>query len=797
MKYTSLPFMIAAPAGYLILCALASACLSYPLHFILPQSLDYQALVFKTAEILMIAGLYPLGRWLGMGSGDLGLAVTKPQFLRQCFKGLGYGALMLGLHVTLLWLLDVRKLDPDKLYIGTILSLSIKGVLIGFLVAFIEEPVFRGFLLGAFIPKTGRTNAVLISAAYFAGLHFLNTELRPEFSEVRWDTSFLMIADAFHQLAQLSIDSFLALFTAGIFLACVRLLTPHSNLGLSIGIHAGWVFIIKTSSPILGQYDFYSHWILLIGFFNGIIGYLSVAWTVPLILYLAFKIYQSDQKLRLADSSYLEVAKFVVLAFTLIQFAFAGQTELIPEEAYYWTYSQHPALSYFDHPPMVAWVVWLGTALFGDNEIGVRAFALLAWPVSAWLLFQTGKLWFGVESAVRAVFLFCLTPIFVAVGFIVTPDAPLLFFWLLTLYAISQVMHTGQSRYWLLAGLGLGCAMLSKYTAVTLAGSLFLFLILSTQYRYWLLRIEPWLALVLGFLVFSPVIIWNAQHQWASFLFQSSRGMAVGHNPVTEASQFWFYQLMAVTPILFVFYAYILVPVFKRGWIQREDRWNFTASFALPLFTIFFIASFKNKGHINWTAPAYLSWLLAAAAFYPEIKSRLLNYRPQLLRWLIGFSAAISVAGISFGHLNLAWGIPKSLAFSNAGAWYWLALNIGKARDELSVETGKPAFIIGTDKLNISAPTGFYLHDTENTLNDYALGFPGIGYRYWVDLKKFEGRPAIVVIPKLNEFPLDLLKAFFTQVGEPVSLTVNGKGNQTRTVHVVKCYGYNPHLELR
>jgi dolichol-phosphate mannosyltransferase len=479
-----------------------------------------------------------------------------------------------------------------------------------------------------------------------------------------------------------------------------------------------------------------------------------------------------------------------VLFLTIINLLLAPQTELIPEEAYYWTYSQHPALSYFDHPPMVAWIIWLGTAVFGNTELGVRIVAIALWPVSAWLLFLTGRLWFGREAAERAVLLFCLTPIYVAFGFIVTPDAPLIFFWLLTLYATSKALQSGQGAFWLLAGLGLGCAMLSKYTAVMLAGSLFIFLVSSAHYRYWLRRIEPWLALLLGIAVFSPVLVWNSQHQWASFIFQTTRTVVVEHSALTEAGTFWLYQLLALTPFLFALYAYALVPAAKRAWIYREDRWNFAMSFALPLFIIFVLASFKNKGHVNWTAPVYLSWSLAAAVIFTEIRIVWQRQRAGLWRLLIGASVALSVTGISIAHASLAWGFP--FAFSNAGAWRSLAREAGNARAELARSTGKPVFIIGGDKLNSAAEVGFYLHDTVDVVNDYALGGSGIGYRYWVDLKQFEGRPAIVVLPKIKKNTVQQLKSRFAQVDEPMLVQVDGNGKKRRIAYLVRCQGYIP-----
>jgi len=483
------------------------------------------------------------------------------------------------------------------------------------------------------------------------------------------------------------------------------------------------------------------------------------------------------------------IAGGAVLALTVIRLVLVGQTELIPEEAYYWTYAQHPALGYFDHPPMVAWAIALGTALFGDTEWGVRFAAIvLLWPGSAGLVFLTARLWFGLQAASVAVLLFCLSPIFVGIGLIVTPDAPLVFFWALTLYAISKALHTGQGGFWGLAGLAFGCALLSKYTAVMLAASLFLFLCLSSRHRHWLLRVEPWLALVLGGVVFSPVIVWNAQHQWASFLFQSTRTAVEQREPLREAGTFWVYQFAALTPPLLAFYAYTLAPAIRRGWIQREDRWNFALSFALPLFAVFVLASFKNKGHVNWTAPAYLSWSFAAAAIFLELRGAWRERRAALYRLAIWAVVVVCVGFNALQYSALAWGVPRYFALSNAGGWRGLAEAVGQARDDLARRSGQQPFIVGADKLNTAAEIGFYAPEPGDLVNDYALGSHGLAYRYWIDLQKFKGRPAVVVFQqdKLGPYALTLLRANFARVDEPVLLSADAG----RPAYVVNCYGY-------
>jgi len=267
----------------------------------------------------------------------------------------------------------------------------------------------------------------------------------------------------------------------------------------------------------------------------------------------------------------------MVTGMTLLRFLLCGVMELIPEEAYYWTYSKHPALGYFDHPPMIAWTVAIGTTLFGDSALGVRFMTFVLWIASAGLLFLIGRMWFTRRVALMAVLLFTILPIYVGAGLIVTPDGPLLFFWLATLYLISKALHSGRGGYWLLAGVTFGGAMLSKYYAVLIAPSLLWFLLLSPKHRHWLRRPEPWLALPIALAVFSPVIIWNAQHEWASFLFQSTRTAGQQSKALRDVLLFWLVQLAVLTPLLFALLAAAAVRGIRRGWLEHDDRWNFVA----------------------------------------------------------------------------------------------------------------------------------------------------------------------------------------------------------------------------
>lgn len=481
----------------------------------------------------------------------------------------------------------------------------------------------------------------------------------------------------------------------------------------------------------------------------------------------------------------------MVTVLTLLRLWLCGIIELLPEETYYWTYSKHPALGYFDHPPMVAWVISLGTTLFGDTALGVRFATIVLWLVTAWLLFLTGRMWFGRRVALLAVLLFTLLPIYVGTGLIVTPDGSVLFFWLATLYLISKALHTGRAGYWLVAGVAFGGALLSKYYTLLLAPSLLWFLLLSPNHRHWLRRPQPWLALPIALAVFSPVIIWNAQHEWASFLFQSTRTTGTPKNTLRDVSLFWLVQIAVLTPLLFALFAGAAARGIRRGWWRHDDRWNFVASFSLPLFLLFAAASFKTQVHVNWTAPAFLSLTLGGAAIALNGFDSAEPGRAKRWRVSAWVAVAICAVAIVFGHTSLAWGFPKWFAYTRAGGWRAVAREVDAARSRLRSETNQEPFVLGMEKYNIAAEVGFYLHAPDDCVNMYAIGAQGLGYRYWTDLRKFEGRPAVAVLPKASEDLMKQLRLHFERVEELRHVQVPMYAELNRNVYLVTCLGYH------
>lgn len=485
----------------------------------------------------------------------------------------------------------------------------------------------------------------------------------------------------------------------------------------------------------------------------------------------------------------------IVLVVTLTRIYWAQHAELVPDEAYYWLYSKHPALSYYDHPPMVGRVIAFGTRIFGDTELGVRAGSLLLGLVCCPLLYLVGRLWFGAAAGLGAVLLFAVLPVYMGTGSLASTDEPLLFFWLVTLYAVSKALLEKQTSarrstmFWLLGGVSFGLALLTKYPAALLAPSLFLFLLLSPTHRSWLRRPQPWLAAAIALLVFSPVLVWNAQHDWVSFSFQSTRAGGPSSLSLQYVPGFWTKHLLLLTPLIFAWYVVAVARGIRRGWFRGEDNWNFAVSFCLPLFTVFALASFGTRAHNNWTAPAFLSLTPAAVAAFQEMVARSDAKRRAWWRRAAGLATFLAFAGIPVTISATLWGVPKKLAYRHGG-WREMARHVEATARALQERTGQRPFVLGGDTYKIAAELDFYTRQPEDHVSAFALGMDGRGFRYWTKLEDFQGRPAVVVTLADDPEIEAALPRHFDQVGETVPVEIVTPTGRRRMMYLTECLGY-------
>jgi 4-amino-4-deoxy-L-arabinose transferase-like glycosyltransferase len=247
----------------------------------------------------------------------------------------------------------------------------------------------------------------------------------------------------------------------------------------------------------------------------------------------------------------LWLAIALVAVLTAMRAIYAGVIELRTDEAYYWTWSKESVLSFLDHPPMIAWFIRFGTAIFGDSNFGVRFAGLVAMLVTQLLLADIVR---RVTHDIRAVLLAVLmSEAAIYTGLLmakVAPDVALIPFAVAMVWALVRLVESDDARWWLAAGAFGGLAALSKFTAVMLVPAVLAFMLIPDWRRRWLRSPYPWAAGAIAVALFSPVLIWNAEHDWVSFRFQSVRAVATHELSLRTVGDFVGLQFFLVGPIL-------------------------------------------------------------------------------------------------------------------------------------------------------------------------------------------------------------------------------------------------------
>jgi 4-amino-4-deoxy-L-arabinose transferase-like glycosyltransferase len=328
-----------------------------------------------------------------------------------------------------------------------------------------------------------------------------------------------------------------------------------------------------------------------------------------------------------------------------VRLAAAGLVHPFEDEAYYRLWSLHPQAGYFDHPPMIAWWIWLGTHIVGDNALGIRLLPVLASAVTSFLVFDMARLAGASErTAVRAGVWYNAVWLVGVGSALAVPDAPAGLFWQTALWCVLRSLQSPRAgRWWLAAGAAAGLATLSKYSALFLAPGILALLILSPRGRAQLKTPWPWLAIVVAALVFGVNVVWNAEHHWVSFVKQFGR-VAPAHFSPAFLAEFLAGQFLALNPLIVTFAVWGLVSRTRaRG---AGDAWGLLAVSA-PFLIYLLIHSLHDRVQAHWPSPLYPALAICAAMAAEQIKPG------SWLRWLrtatpfLGF--AVTAAALIYG----------------------------------------------------------------------------------------------------------------------------------------------------
>lgn len=351
------------------------------------------------------------------------------------------------------------------------------------------------------------------------------------------------------------------------------------------------------------------------------------------------------------------IAALFVLFFRIIA---SFSTNLGVDEAYYFSYLQFPQISFYDHPPMVAIMLWITTLneLF-SSEFFMRLGPLLIGTLNLFLTFKIGSEIQNKRTGLLAAAL-ASASLYNSIigGLFVLPDTPLSLFWLLALWSAIRFIKHGLSKQLFLFGLFSGLALVSKYHGLFLWMGMGLY-ILAHQ-RNELQKPRLYLALALTFAIFSPVIIWNALNNWESFLFQGSRALSFQFKPLTLTAEL-FGQFAYNNPISVVVLVLIFIPFFKNYRTQSTQIQSILLWFSMPLILLVVFLSLFNRTQPHWTGPAYYGLILVAATLLDQMPQLQLN------KFIKGINAAnwLLVATLLVGIVHSNVGLLPSLPPKN------------------------------------------------------------------------------------------------------------------------------------
>jgi Dolichyl-phosphate-mannose-protein mannosyltransferase len=340
---------------------------------------------------------------------------------------------------------------------------------------------------------------------------------------------------------------------------------------------------------------------------------------------------------RISNQPALLVFGIIVVgtAARLITAAAVGSTY---DEAYYVAAARHFSLSYFDHPPLLMWIIGLTMQVTGSDDIFIlRSVFVIVFAATTWVAFQLTKELYGARAGATAALLLNLSPVFtLGAGALLVTEGPLTLCLLLCAVYVNRIANGPVSRSnlltWASVGFWFGLAMLTKYTAALNAVGLALFALTSTKHRRWFAESGPYVACVISLVIFSPVLFWNFQHEWASFSFHGERvsdgnGIDLGSLFVTVLGHAAWIGPWISIPMLFAF-----AQALARG--PRDSKtWLMCCLAIVPivLFTAVSLWTRQAASHPHWPAPGYLMLfpVLGAAVAGMHIREPL-----RVRRWL-------------------------------------------------------------------------------------------------------------------------------------------------------------------
>lgn len=459
-----------------------------------------------------------------------------------------------------------------------------------------------------------------------------------------------------------------------------------------------------------------------------------------------------------------------LLVITVIRLAIGGWLGLSDDEAYYWIWSKYLGISYYDHPPVVAYMIRFFTNIFGLTNLAVRMTGTLCITFSSYLVYLIiDKLYSDKKLGYNAVFVLNIVPLFALGGIMTLPDSPLILFYTLSLYVFIKIIYDKNAKLWYLMGILTGLGILSKYNMFLVYPAVFFYLIFDKDERYWFTKKEPYIAFLISTVMISPIFIWNAQHDWVSFAFHLYERQSKTHEiKIHYFIQFVLSQLIIVSPVIFTGFFVSSAKNFKKKDVKLLFFYGF------PIFGIFLASSLFNQFKLHWATLSYIPFLIIFMR-YSEFSKKAKK---------IGNVIAITLTLLVYLHL-LFFILPippKDDITMDMYGWD----RVGKEVQQIYNELDKEKWFLFTHRYQLSSQLAFYLPDQDYV---YSFATRTEQFDFWRDQNEMIGKNGIYLTTSYYNTKPEKDNIFDkTELIKKIDIVK--KGQVYRTYYIYKCFNY-------
>ncbi len=473
----------------------------------------------------------------------------------------------------------------------------------------------------------------------------------------------------------------------------------------------------------------------------------------------------------------------------------SGLFLLAPDEANYWQWGRHLDWSYHDQSPMIGWMIHLATSMLGHTERAVRLPSVISVTLASIYLVLLARRWFGPRTARAVAILSQSVLLFNVGGLMATADGLQAAAWAAVLYHGARAYEENTWGQWLAAGTWFGLGLLSKYTMVLVAPCIFGFGLMSPAHRNRLATLKPYAGLLLGLVIFMPVICWNAAHHWNSirhvaYIGGANRGFSLHFRFLGD---FIASQAALLSPLVFLAICRSWFKTFvdkgaDRAWMPKYLLWT-----SLPVVAGFALLSLHTRVYGNWPGAGYLAAIVLAAFTLLDGKEGK-QARRRYWVWTLVSSYALTLVVL----IHTVWPflpIPPDLDRTATELCGWDQLGTRVAAEVKSMPRPERTFIFGR-RYQIASELAFYVPGQPFTVSINRWNRPNV-YDYWFDDGQLLGMDAVGVTRSKDD--RRLLQQVFRSVGPPLPVTLSdrrrgllGKRREipVRTLYIYRCFSF-------